>query len=216
MALYLAYEAVMRLLDPAEVKGEWVMAAAGVALVVDVLTAAFLWAMSKGSLNVRAAFVHNLTDAAASVVVLAGGAAIWMGWPTWIDPLLTLGIAGYILYISWGMLQRTASILMENTPPDLAIDAVEASMREADGVLDVHHLHVWEIDEHHTALTAHVVAREPLDADALIETKAQIKRRLVEAFGIGHSTLEFEFEREDCMGCEASLAAAAPTTPPEQ
>jgi cobalt-zinc-cadmium efflux system protein len=97
VGLYLVLEAVRRLVDPQPLLGGWIMAAAGVALVVDVATAWLLWSMSKGSLNVKAAFMHNLTDAGASVAVLMGGAAIyWLDW-TWVDPILTLIIAGYIL-----------------------------------------------------------------------------------------------------------------------
>ncbi|MCA9118479.1 MAG: cation transporter, partial [Planctomycetaceae bacterium] len=90
IGLYLAYEAVMRFIQPVEIIG-WLMAAGSIlALVVDVATVLLLWSMSSGSLNVRAAFVHNLVDALGSVAVLVGAAAIiWLDW-TWTDPALTL------------------------------------------------------------------------------------------------------------------------------
>lgn len=98
--LYLLYEATRRFFEPELLLGGWIMAAAGVTLVVDVIRAWLLWSMSKGSLNVKAAFLHNLTDAGASVAVLIGGAAIyWLGW-NWVDPILTLLIAGYFLWMS--------------------------------------------------------------------------------------------------------------------
>lgn len=119
VGLYLIYEAIRRFFEPEPLQGGWIMAAAGIALLVDVLTAWLLWTMSKGSLNVKAAFLHNLTDAGASVAVFIGGAAIyWLDW-TWVDPVLTLIIAGYILYMSFGMLKRTSGILMEGTPRPL-------------------------------------------------------------------------------------------------
>ena len=112
IALFLIVESVERFLDPQPIKATWVMIAAGAALAVDLLTVALLWAMSKGSLNVRAAFIHNLTDAAASVAVMigAGAVSIW-GW-TWVDPAITLLIAGYILFTSVSMLRRAAAILI--------------------------------------------------------------------------------------------------------
>ena len=80
VGLYLVYEAIRRFITPEPLSGGWIMAAAGVALVVDVVTAWLLWSMSKGNMNVKAAFLHNLTDAGASLAVLIGGAAIyWLG-----------------------------------------------------------------------------------------------------------------------------------------
>ena len=107
VGLYLIYEAIRRLFEPQPLEGGWIIAAGGVALVVDFATAWLLWSMSKGNANVRAAFLHNLTDAGASIAVLFGGAAIfWLDW-TWVDPAITLIIALYIIYISLGMLKST-------------------------------------------------------------------------------------------------------------
>ncbi|MGC9452389.1 MAG: cation diffusion facilitator family transporter [Oceanipulchritudo sp.] len=198
VGLYLVYEAVRRVFEPEPLLGGWIMAAAGVALVVDVVTAWLLWAMSKGSLNVKAAFLHNLTDAGASAAVLIGGAAIyWLDW-SWIDPLLTLFIAGYILFMSFGLLRKTSRILMEGTPDDLRIDEVEAAMEAVEGVLGVHHIHIWELDEHHRAMEAHVVIDETRSMVELESLKTAVKACLDERFSIRHSTLEMEIEGSDC------------------
>ena len=198
VGLYLVVEAVGRIFQPEPLLGGWIMAAAGVALVVDIVTAWLLWAMSKGSLNVKAAFLHNLTDAGASLAVLAGGAMVfWLDW-TWVDPVLTLGIAGYILWMSYGMLKRTASILMEGTPDDLDLDELLAAAEGIEGVVGLHHLHVWELDEHHRALEAHVVVAEDGNMEALERIKQGLKTLLADRFDIAHSTLEMESENADC------------------
>lgn len=201
VGLYLVYEALRRFFAPEPMLGGWIMAASAVALIVDIATAWLLWAMSKGSLNVKAAFLHNLTDAGSSVAVLLGGAAIyWLDW-FWVDPLLTLGIAGYILFMSFGMLKKTAAILMEGTPADLSLDELSATVKALDGVADLHHLHVWELDEHHRALEAHVV----IDSEAAKSSPAarqalrqRIKNHLADAYHIPHSTLELETEDLPC------------------
>ena len=190
VGLYLVYEAVCRFFEPEPLQGGWIMAAAGIALFGDVVTAWLLWAMSKGNLNVKAAFLHNLTDAGASVAVLIGGAAIfWLDW-TWVDPVLTLTIAGYILYMSFSMLRITSRILMEGTPLDLSLDEIAQAIRATEGIHDVHHLHVWELDEHHRALEAHVV----LSANESNRSKCRhhLKHMLAGQFHISHSTLELE------------------------
>jgi len=190
VGMYLVYEAVSRFVSPEPLQGGWIMVAAGIALLVDVVTAGLLWAMSKGSLNVKAAFLHNLTDAAASLAVLMGGATIyWLGW-TWVDPTLTLIIAGYILYMSFGMLRKTSRILMQGTPPELSLREVADAIEAIDGVANAHHLHVWELDEQHRALEAHVVTT--VAANDQSDLRQRIKQVLKERFDIDHSTLELE------------------------
>jgi cobalt-zinc-cadmium efflux system protein len=158
---------------------------------------------SKGSLNERAAFLHNLTDAASSVAVLAGGAAItWLDW-RWVDPAITLMIAGYILWMSVGMLKTTSRILMQGVPPHIAADEVIAAMTAVVGVQTVHHLHIWELDEEHCALEAHVVIDgEHCDCPVILKT---IKQRLHDRFEIAHATIEMEIEAEQCAATDICL-----------
>lgn len=197
VGLYLVVEAVKRFVDPQPLFAGWMMAASAVALLVDLATVFLLWAMSKGSLNVRAAFLHNLTDAGASLAVLVGGAAVWKyGW-SWIDPALTLLIAGYILWMSIGLLRHSAAILMEAAPAGLDTQVLVRGIETLDNVSSVHHLHIWELDEHHRALEAHVVIGE-LPPDARATLRKEIKDLLHDKFHIGHSTLEFETEAHAC------------------
>ena len=201
VGLYLLYEATRRFFQPEPLQGGWIMAAAGVALVVDIITAWLLWSMSQGSLNVKAAFLHNLTDAGASVAVLLGGAAIyWLGW-NWVDPLLTLIIAGYILWMSWGMLVKTSSILMEGTPDGIEIDAVRKTIEACQGVMGAHHIHLWQLDEDHCALEAHVVVPKDFTLAQIEALKQAIKQRLSDDFSISHSSLEFETSGANCAPC---------------
>lgn len=191
IGLYLVYEGISRFLEPQEIIG-WLMAsAAALAIVVDVATALLLWSMSRGSLNVRAAFVHNIVDALGSVAVLVGAATIiWLDW-TWVDPVLTLIIAGYVLWQVVNMFPQAIKVLMEGVPDGFDFDELIQRVHSIDGVGEIHHIHVWQLDEQHRALEAHVVV-EDRNLNHLEEIKASIKTCLTEAFGIEHSTLEFE------------------------
>jgi len=197
VGLYLVYEGLMRFFNPEPILGGWMMAAAAIALIVDLATVWLLWAMSKGSLNVRAAFLHNLTDAAASVAVMAGGAAVyWLSWD-WVDPALTMVIAGYILYMSFGLIRKTSKILMQATPDGLDLEELKTMTESLEGVCEIHHVHVWELDEHHRALEAHVVVSDE-SIQELEAIKKQIKDLLNARYDIAHSTLEFETASQAC------------------
>jgi len=201
VGLYLVYEAVARLFEPQPIDGWIVVVVAAVALAVDMGTAALLHAMSRGNLNVRAAYLHNLADAFASLgVILAGTIILWFG-SYWIDAVITLVIAGYILWQSLTMMRRSIHILMEGAPVDVDADALVAELQSIAGVVEIHHLHLWELDEHERALEAHVVVEEE-HLTRWTQIKQEIKLRLGEQFRIHHSTVEFESPGEEaCAPC---------------
>ncbi len=196
IGLYLIYEALWRFYSPQEIEGWIVVVVAGVALVIDVATAMLTYSMSKNSLNIRAAFLHNVSDALASVgVIVAGSLILLYGW-YWTDTVMTLAIAGYVLYQAATMLPLTIHILMQGTPENLTIDEVIIAMEKTAGVCNVHHVHVWQIDEHQIALEAHVVIT---DFGQTEQVKMALKSELEQRFSIAHSTLEFEVVHcEEC------------------
>jgi cobalt-zinc-cadmium efflux system protein len=205
-SLYLGYEAIERFFAPQPVDGWIVVAAASVALLVNLGTATLLYAASKFNINVRAAYLHNLSDSLSSLgVILAGVLILWLGI-TWIDSLVTLLVAGYVLWQCFPDLRRSIHILMDGAPADVDTDELLAELQSVPGVSEVHHLHIWELDEHARALEAHVVvATEYLDRWS--EIKGELKRRLDERFHIHHSTLEFECPDESaCQPCQPTHA----------
>ena len=194
IGFYLIYEGGMRMIDPPEVAGWTVVILGGVALAVDTLTALLTWSMQKGSVNIRALFLHNLSDALASVAVVIGGSLIILYDMRWVDPAITIGIALYILYLAVTEIGGPIRTLMLGSPPEIDNMAVVDAMRNVDGVADVHHVHFWQMQEHEAALDCHVVVTA--DGWTRIEViKAEIKDRLNDRFGIAHSSLEFEHEK---------------------
>ena len=119
IGLYLLYEAAMRFADPQPVEGWLIVIIAGIALIVDVVTAALTYAMSKSSVNIRAAFLHNVADALGSVAVIVAGTLILLYDWRLIDPLVTVLIAGYILWQSFREIGPVIRILMLGSPPEI-------------------------------------------------------------------------------------------------
>lgn len=191
IGLYLVYEGAMRFVDPPEVAGWTVVILGGVALFIDTLTAVLTYSMQKDSVNIRALFLHNLSDALASLAVIIGGVVILLYDIRWVDPAITIGIAIYILYLAFTEIGGTIRTLMLGSPPGIDTDEVIASVEDVDGVEELHHAHFWQMQEHQAALDTHVVI-EDARWDDLDSIKKAIKARLKDEFGIEHSTLEFE------------------------
>ncbi|TCP62815.1 cobalt-zinc-cadmium efflux system protein [Rhodovulum bhavnagarense] len=200
IALYLVAEAAMRLADPPGVSGWIVVIVAGIALVVDVITALLTWRMAKDSVNIRAAFLHNLADAFGSVAVIAAGSLILLYDWRLVDPLATFGIAAYILLHAAREVGPVMRILMLGSPDAPPLEVLRARLAEAEAVKDVHHLHLWQIDEHRCALQAHLVVTQGADFPTEI-TRA--KALLAREFGITHATLELETPVSGCADQKA-------------
>ncbi len=197
ISLYLIYEAIWRFIEPQIISGWIVIIIGGIALIVDLYTSIITYRLSEDNMNMKAAFLHNLSDALASIgVVIAGSLVLLYDW-FWVDSLITMAIAGYILLQTFKMLPNSVNFLMDATPNNISIEDVKTSMSLIKGVEDVHHIHVWNLDEQRVALEAHVVTgAESLKDNATI--KEAIKKSLQEKYDIDHSTLEFEHTDEDC------------------
>lgn len=202
VGVYLLYEATLRFFDPQGVDGWLVVVVAGFALAVDLITALLTYRMSKTSVNIRAAFLHNVADALGSVAVIIAGSLILIYDWRLIDPLVTLMIAGYILWQSLVEIRGVIRILMLGSPPNMETGTVMDHVRQIDGVTDVHHAHLWQMDEHATALDTHLVIDKGHwhRADAI---KAVVKAALQERFGITHTTIEMECAAHACSDAAA-------------
>ena len=175
IGFYLLVEAINRFADPQPVEGWTVIWVAGIALVIDVVTAVMVYASSKNSLNMKAAFLHNVSDALASVGVIVAGVLI-LRYELYIaDLIITVVIAAYVIWQGVTLLPRTVRLLMGAVP-----DESEA---------DVHHVQVWSISEHYRALEAHVVPAES-SLQAFEDVKARARGMLETQHAIAHATFE--------------------------
>ncbi|KFE35913.1 cation diffusion facilitator family transporter [Thioclava atlantica] len=189
ISVWLVFEAVGRIISPPQVDGWIVVWLASLALVVDLATAALTFALSKHSLNIRAAFLHNLADAGASVAVIVGGVLILLYDWRLVDPVLTVGISVFILWHVLSDLKPVLRILMLGAPPESDRNEVSQALGEIDGVESVHHVHLWQIDERRVSVEAHLVLAEGHDYAPVI---SRAKHMLADRFEIHHATLEPE------------------------
>jgi cobalt-zinc-cadmium efflux system protein len=198
LAVWLAAEGVARLISPEPVEGWTVVIVAGFALVVDLVTAGLTLRLAKDSVNIRAAFLHNVADALGSVAVIIAGTLILLYDWRLVDPIVTLGIAAYILWHAASEIMPVIRILMMGSPDSPHAGEVLEALRGLPGVADVHHLHIWRMQEHETALEAHVVQTGESD-----EVRQRVKALLSERFHIHHSVIEIEPADAACEGVPA-------------
>lgn len=198
LGLWLIVEAARRAWNPAPVEGWTVVALAGLALAVDVVTALLTAAGARRSVNIRAAFLHNLGDALASVAVIVSGALILLYDWRLADPLATLIVSAMILGMAWSGGRDAVRILMLGAPEALDPRAVIDDLERLEGVERLHHVHLWRMEEHRPSFDAHVVLAEGARP---AEVKTALRERLAERWEVHHATLETETPAE---------AAAAP------
>lgn len=197
LALSLATEATMRFVEPVEVLGGPVAIASVLAIVVDLGTAILLWKLAKGNLNLKAAFLHNLSDAGFSVAVLIGGLVVMKTGMMWIDPALTLVLAVLMIVPSVKLLKQAARILMLGAPDGIDTDEVRQTLQEIDGIEDVHHLHFWQIDESTKSVEAHLRVIEPA-TESSSRIIAAARAALREKHDISHGTYQLDSADGDC------------------
>jgi len=181
-------EAVRRFSTPTEIATGPVMAVAAIGVVINTATA-LLFLRGQEDLNIRGAFLHMAADAAVSLAVVAGAAAMaWTGL-LWIDPALSLVIAAVIVLGTWGLLRDSVDLALDAAPRNIDVAAVEAWLAALPDVAEVHDLHIWAMSTTETALTAHLTRPANTDPDAFLHGACE---GLAARFGIGHATLQVE------------------------
>jgi len=188
---FILYEAFERFRQPEPVIGRIVIYMAGVGILGNGLSAWLLHRDSKNSLNVRGAFLHMVGDMLTSVLVLINGVIlIFRPW-YWLDPLLSLLIVVFILKTCWTILKEATGILMNATPKDLDLGAIQETLQAIPGVCGVHYLHAWNVSSTSIAFSCHVeVPDQPLSLTESLSKK--IRYELFHRYGIDHPVLQFE------------------------
>jgi cobalt-zinc-cadmium efflux system protein len=209
-----AVEAVHRLRTPEPVDGGLVIVVAALGLVANALAALVLHGDHGHDLNMRSVVLHTVSDAAASAGVLVAGAVMTVvgGW-YWLDPLVSLAIAGVIAGRGVRLLGETASVLLESAPRGIDAVALAGAMAGVDGVESVHDLHVWSLSSELHALAAHLVLEGHPTLEEAQVVGDRVRRHLAAGFAIAHATLELECEacaegEVDPCGVDAHALAA--------
>jgi cobalt-zinc-cadmium efflux system protein len=203
LAVWIGLSAIHRLYTPVAVQPRLMMYVAAAGVLMNGASATLLWRFS-GDVNIRSVFLHMLGDTLSTAAVIAGGAAILFTGIMWIDPVLSLIIAGMIVWSSITIVRETLNILLEGTPSAVSLGQVRTALSAVPGVLDVHDLHIWSLGSSSHALASHVLIPEMPVSDCSTILDA-INCALRDRFHITHTTIQFEIR-----GCETTHGCSAP------
>lgn len=200
IVVWIIAEAMMRLMNPHAIEPNLMMWVAIAGLIVNVVSFFVLHGADHDNLNVRGALLHVAGDMLGSVAAIAAAVIIMMtGWVQ-ADPILSVVVSLIILRSAWTLTLESAHILLEGTPHHIDLDAVTHDLeKHIEGVLDVHHAHLWSLDGRRSMMTLHARIRDDASGAAVVTL---IKARLNEKHGIGHATIEIE--GDSCAGADCN------------
>jgi cobalt-zinc-cadmium efflux system protein len=185
----IGWEAVNRLMEPPQPAGKTIMIVAAVGVVINTATALFFLSGKDHDLNIRGAFLHMAADAVVSLGVVVSGALILFYGLNWIDPVISLVIAGVIFLSTWGLLRDSLNLAVDAVPRNVDPGAIRDYLSGLPGVCAIHDLHIWPMSTTDTALTAHMVMDTFPDSDGFLSDVAQV---LQARFSINHPTIQLE------------------------
>ena len=189
---FIVYEASRRIMTPETVSGRLVLILATVGIAGNGFSAWLLHHDAHNNLNVRSAFLHMLGDLFTSVVVAVNGLLLMFTQIYWLDPLLSIGIALFILKNCWAIVKEAVNILMNATPASLDLHAVKDALEQLPEVKNVHYIHAWQISTVQTAFSCHVVLQEDQPVSNTEKLIAGIAALLASKFDIHHPVIQFE------------------------
>ena len=197
VAVLLIIEAIKRFQNPEEIESNLVIWLSFIAILANGFSVLLLRKDANSNMNMKSAYLHLLTDMMASVAVLAGGLIMKYYEVYWIDSVLTLAIAIYLIYMGWDLLKDSTRVLMLFTPEEIEIKKIVAEVNAIDGIKNMHHVHIWQLNEEELHLEAHIDFEKDILLSEFDVKLLEIENLLFEKYHINHSNIQPEFRKED-------------------
>jgi cobalt-zinc-cadmium efflux system protein len=195
ISLWVLYEAFLRVMSPRIIDAPLLLLTASIGLAGNLVVMFLLKHHAGKSINIHSAFIHVVYNTISSIAVITTGFIALNTGITIVDPLVAFLIAGLVARSAYSIVRRSTLILLEGAPSELDIREILATLKELDGVVDVHDLHVWTISTGMDALSGHVVVRDQMLSESN-KLLSEINTVLAERYNITHTTIQMEHERE--------------------
>ncbi|MDW0141414.1 MAG: cation diffusion facilitator family transporter [Nitrososphaeraceae archaeon] len=195
ISLWVLYEAFLRVMSPRIIDAPLLLLTASIGLAGNLVVMFLLKHHAGKSINIHSAFIHVVYNTISSIAVITTGFIALNTGITIVDPLVAFLIAGLVARSAYSIVRRSTLILLEGAPSELDIREILTTLKDLDGVVDVHDLHVWTISTGMDALSGHVVVRDQMLSESN-KLLSEINTVLAERYNITHTTIQMEHERE--------------------
>ncbi len=197
IAVMLGVEAIKRFNQEHTIESNLVIWLAFLGILANGFSVLLIKKDAEHNLNMKSAYLHLLTDMLTSVAVLIGGIVMKYYHIYWVDAVLTLLISVYLIYMSWRIFVDSLKILMLFAPDDIVIEDIEKAIVKIDGVKNIHHVHLWQLNEKNCHFEAHIEFKKDIKLSDFDKICEEIEHLLIHDFNINHCNLQPEFNRDD-------------------
>ena len=197
IAIYLVFEAVNRFFNPQKIEAELVIWLSILGILFNGLSVLLLKKDSANNINIRSAYIHLLTDMLASIAVLIGGLLMKFYQVFWVDAALTVAIAVYLIIVGFSLLKESFNILMLFTPKEIRIEDVVKEVIKIEVINNIHHIHIWQLNESEIHLEAHIDFNYDLKFSEFNIILKLLESSLYEKFKINHFNIQPEYGTTD-------------------
>ncbi|MFT5847437.1 cation diffusion facilitator family transporter [Psychroserpens sp.] len=197
VAILLIIEAVKRFHEPQEIETNLVIWLSLVAILGNGLSVLLLKKSSESNMNMRSAYLHLLTDMMASVAVFIGGLLMKYYQLFWVDSVLTFAIALYLIVMGYDLLKNSVKVLMLFTPEEIAVKDIVKVIQTIKAIKNVHHIHIWQVNEDEIHLEAHIDFEENITLSQFDLILSEVEELVFHNFGINHVNIQPEYGKSD-------------------
>ena len=197
VAVLLIIEAIKRFQNPQEIESNLVIWLSILGIAANGFSVLLLKKDADKNMNMRSAYLHLLTDMMASVAVLIGGLLMKFYDIFWIDSVLTLAIAFYLIFVGYQLLRESTRVLMLFTPTDIPVSEIVQKVNNIEGVSNIHHIHIWQLNENEVHLEAHVDFENDIKLSEFDVILDKIEELLFHDYQINHINIQPEFQKCD-------------------
>ena len=197
IAIFLIIEAIERFQNPQDIESNLVIWLSLLGIAVNGFSVLLLKEDSQSNMNMKSAYLHLFTDMLASIAVLIGGLLMKYFEMYWVDSVLTLAIAVYLIFVGYDLLKNSYKVLMLFTPDNIHIKEIVSELQKSEHIKNVHHVHVWQLNEDETHLEAHIDFNNDILLSEFDKILEDIEEVLYHKFDINHVNIQPEYGKCD-------------------
>jgi cobalt-zinc-cadmium efflux system protein len=197
VGIILVIEAIERFFNPQIIISDIVIWLAFLAILVNGISVLLIKKDAEKNMNMRSAYLHLFTDMLSSIAVMFGGLLMKYYEVWWVDSVLTLIIAVYLIYVGYALFIKSLKVLMLFTPDELNIEAITKKVNTLPKVKSIHHIHIWQLNEDEVHLEAHLEFTEDVKISEFDALLVELEELLLQEYGINHITIQPEYQKEE-------------------